>query len=259
MSNAESRFRIVIPARYESTRFPGKALADLNGRPLIRHVYDRAVASAAMEVVIATDDPRIADTVTGFGARVIMTRADHQSGTDRSAEVAEQLGWSDSSVVVNVQGDVPFIPSADIGQVADLLTGHESAAMATLCTSIEAIEEYADPHVVKVVFDQSGRALYFSRASIPARAHGHDGMPPAWRHVGIYAYRVDALRRLTRTPPCELEQAEKLEQLRAMWLGMEIRVAVAAEALGPDVDTPADLRAAEHFIELQRRGDSRPD
>jgi len=255
MSNAESRFRIVIPARYESTRFPGKALADLAGQPMIRHVYDRAVASAATEVVIATDDQRIADAADGFGARVVMTRADHQSGTDRSAEVAEHLGWSDSSVVVNVQGDVPFIPSADIGQVAELLAGHDTAAMATLCTPIDRVEEYDDSHVVKVVFDRSGRALYFSRASIPASAHGHDELPPSWRHVGIYAYRVEALHRLTQTPPCDLEQVEKLEQLRAMWLGMEIRVAVAAEALGPDVDTPADLAAAERFIERRRRGE----
>lgn len=249
----DSSFRIVIPARYASTRFPGKALAMLDGRPLIRHVYDRAVDSAATDVVVATDDRRIADAVADFGARVVMTRADHPSGTDRIAEVAERLGWSDDSIVVNLQGDVPFIPSADIGQVAGLLAGHATAAIATLCTPIETVEEYEDPHAVKVVFDQSGRALYFSRASIPAFAHGSDGMPTSWRHVGIYAYRVEALRRLTRTPPCALEQAEKLEQLRAMWLGMEIRVARAALPLGPDVDTPADLEAAERHIASAKR------
>lgn len=252
---SDPRFRIVIPARYESTRFPGKALARLDGRPLIQHVFERAVASAATEVIVATDDQRIADAAAEFGASVAMTAADHQSGTDRIAEVAQQFGWADDSIVVNVQGDVPFIPSADIGQVAALLDGHETASMSTLCTPIDDAREYEDAHVVKVVFDRSGRALYFSRAGIPAIAHGRDGMHGAWRHVGIYAYRVAALRRLTETPPCDLEQSEKLEQLRAMWLGMEIRVAVAAEPLGPDVDTPADLAAAERYIERQRSGD----
>jgi len=162
--------------------------------------------------------------------------------------VADRLGWGDREVVVNVQGDAPFLPPGDIGQVAELLAGHETAAMATLCTPIELEAEYNDDHAVKVVFDRSGRALYFSRAAIPARAHGCHDLPQAWRHVGIYAYRVDALRKLTRTPPCKIELSEKLEQLRAMWLGMEIRVAVAAEPLGPDVDTPEDLAAAERFI-----------
>lgn len=248
MTDSATLFRVVIPARYASTRFPGKALAPLAGKPLIEHVFDRATESDAVEVVVATDDQRIADAAAGFGALVVRTRSDHESGTDRIAEVAGQRGWDDDDIVVNVQGDAPFIPPADIGQVAGLLAKHETASLATLCTPIEAEEDYADEHVVKVVFDQAGRALYFSRAGIPARAHGVAGMPPAWRHVGIYAYRVDALRRLTSADPCELEQAEKLEQLRAMWLGMEIRVAVAAELLGPDVDTPEDLAAAERFI-----------
>ena len=249
----KSSFRVVIPARYASTRFPGKALAPLAGRPLVRHVYERAVASDAVEVIVATDDRRIADAARDFGAPVIMTREDHESGTDRIAEVAETRGWGDHDIVVNVQGDAPFIPAADIGQVAGLLAGHDSASLATLCTPITDVREYEDENAVKVVFDRSGRALYFSRASIPASAHGHAGLPAAWRHVGIYAYRVDALRRLTATPPCDLERTEKLEQLRAMWLGMEIRVAVAAEALGPDVDTPKDLDMAERFI-ASRKG-----
>lgn len=250
----DSSFRIVIPARYASTRFPGKALAMLDGRPLIQHVCDRAAESAATDVVVATDDRRIADAVVSFGARVIMTRADHPSGTDRIAEVAERLGWSDDSIVVNLQGDVPFIPSADIGQVANLLASHATASIATLCTPIETLDQYEDPHVVKVVFDRSGRALYFSRASIPALAHGNNEAPASFRHVGIYAYRVEALRRLTQMPPCELERAEKLEQLRAMWLGMEIRVARAAAPLGPDIDTPADLEAAVRHIARAARG-----
>lgn len=252
MTMSDSAFRVVIPARFASTRFPGKALALLDGRPMVQHVHERAVASAADEVIVATDDRRIADAVTAFGARCVMTRSDHQTGTDRIAEVAEQLAWDERDVIVNVQGDAPFIPSADIGQVAGLLAGHATASLATLCTPIDNVADYEDEHVVKVVFDQSGRALYFSRAAIPASAHGHDELPGAWRHVGIYAYRVDALRRLTRTPPCDLEQAEKLEQLRAMWLGMEIRVAVAEAALGPDVDTAADLEAAESFIASRR-------
>jgi len=256
MPDFEARFRIVIPARYASTRFPGKALAVLNGRPLIRHVYERAVASDATQVVIATDDARIAEVATGFGADVVITRADHESGSDRIAEVTERLGWSDGEIVVNVQGDAPFIPPERIDEVAQLLAGHASASLATLCTSIDDAADYADSNVVKVVFDQTGRALYFSRASIPARAHGRDGIPHAWRHVGIYAYRVAALRLLTRTPPCALEQSEKLEQLRALWLGLEIRVAVAANSIGPDIDTPADLAAAERFIERRDRDES---
>lgn len=245
---SDSSFRIVIPARYDSTRYPGKALALLGGRPLIRHVYERAVDSAAGEVIVATDDRRIAQAAAGFGARVEMTSTAHVSGTDRIAEVAERLGWEPASIVVNVQGDVPFIPSADIGQVAGLLVQHDSAAVATLCTPIATAEEYADANTVKVVFDRSGRALYFSRASIPAVAHGRQVKPSAWRHVGIYAYRVAALRLLTGTRPCELELTEKLEQLRAMWLGMEIRVAVAASPVGPDIDTPEDLAAAERYL-----------
>jgi len=249
---ATESFRIVIPARYASTRFPGKALALLDGRPLLQHVHERALASAAAEVVVATDDERIAEAARGFGAEVAMTHGDHHSGTDRIAEVADQFGWNDDEVIVNVQGDAPFLPSADIGQVAGLLAGHETASIATLCTPIETEAEYDDDHAVKVVFDRSGRALYFSRAPIPARAHGCHDLPQAWRHVGIYAYRVDALRRLTATPPCGIELSEKLEQLRAMWLGMEIRVAVAAEPLGPDVDTRDDLAAAERFIASER-------
>ncbi len=248
MLKSEPQFRIVIPARYASTRFPGKALAMLDGRPMLQHVYERSIASNAADVIIATDDERIAVAAGGFGATVAMTSVEHESGTDRIAEVAENLGWDADDIVVNVQGDAPFIPSADIGQVAGLLDRHATASLATLCTAIDNVEEYEDEHIVKVVFDRSGRALYFSRSSIPASAHGHDELPSAWRHVGIYAYRVAALRTLTHTPPCDIERAEKLEQLRAMWLGMEIRVAVAAEALGPDVDTPADLEMAERFI-----------
>ena len=241
-------FRVVIPARYASTRFPGKALADLAGQPIIQHVYRRAEGSGAQQILIATDDQRIADTAQAFGAEVRMTSAEHASGTDRIAEVVEQQGWPEDAIIVNVQGDAPLIPGRSIQHVATLLAEHPAAAMATLCAPLADEAEYHDPNVVKVVFDDTGRALYFSRASIPAGAHGIDTAPAAWRHIGLYAYRVNALKTLASAGPCALEQTEKLEQLRALWHGLEIRVGIAAEALGPDVDTPADLAAAERFI-----------
>ena len=244
----DDKFRVVIPARYESTRFPGKALAELDGKPMIRHVYDQACSSDAAQVVIATDDRRIAAVAEGFGAEIVMTRADHESGTDRIAEVAQSRGWSDDSIVVNVQGDAPLIPGSSINHVASLLIEHDSASLATLCAALADPGDVGDPNIVKVVFDDSGRALYFSRSPIPAVAHG--GKPPAsiWWHIGIYAYRVAALLQLARTPSCELECSEKLEQLRALYNGMEIRVGVAEASPGPDINTPEDLQAAERFI-----------
>lgn len=244
-------FRVVIPARYASTRFPGKALADLAGEPVIQHVFRRAQESGAREILIATDDQRIAAAAQAFGADVIMTSADHATGTDRIAAVVDQQGWPADDIVVNLQGDAPLIPGRSIKQVATLLAEHPSAAMATLCVLLADEAEYRDPNVVKVVFDNTGRALYFSRGSIPARAHGHEALPSAWRHIGLYAYRADALKTLASVGPCALEQAEKLEQLRALWHGLEIRVGIAAEALGPDVDTPEDLAAAAEFIARQ--------
>ena len=241
-------FRVVIPARYASTRFPGKALADLAGKPIVQHVYQSAQHSGAAQILIATDDQRIAEVARGFGADVAMTRNDHASGTDRIAEVADRQAWLDSDIVVNVQGDAPLIPGSSIAQVAALLAEQPLAAMSTLCVPVANDDEYRDPNVVKVVFDGSGRALYFSRASIPGLAHGHTSRPIAWRHIGLYAYRVSALKELASAPPSELEQAEKLEQLRALSRGMEIRVGVAKESLGPDVDTPEDLIAAADFM-----------
>lgn len=245
-------FRVVIPARYASTRFPGKALAELDGRPMIRHVYDRACASGAVQVVIATDDERIAEVAAGFGAEAVMTRAEHRSGTDRVAEVVERMGWDQDGIVVNVQGDAPLIPGTSIDAVAALLARHSGASLATLCTALAGDADAADPNVVKVVFDHDGRALYFSRAPIPAVAHGAAAPESFWRHVGIYAYRCSALMRLARLPECALERSEKLEQLRALWHGMEIRVSVTGESLGPDIDTPADLATAELFIAESR-------
>lgn len=246
-------FHVVIPARYASTRFPGKALAELDGKMIIQHVYERARASRASEVIVATDNVQIAEVCRHFGAQVAETRSDHESGTDRVAEVARKKGWPADSIVVNVQGDSPFIPPASIDQAADLLAKFESAAIATLCEKITDPASYRDANVVKVVCDEFGRALYFSRASIPALAHDIDQetkvkMPDAWRHIGLYAYRVSALERLTNADSCYLEKWEKLEQLRALWLGMEIRVAIAMEEHGPDVDTPEDLETAARFV-----------
>ncbi|CAG0943000.1 3-deoxy-manno-octulosonate cytidylyltransferase (CMP-KDO synthetase) [Gammaproteobacteria bacterium] len=248
-----AEFRVVIPARYASSRFPGKPLARLAGRPMIEHVHRCAVASGAAEVIVATDDGRIADAVRGFGGTVALTRADHVSGTDRIAEVSAARGWPADTIVVNVQGDAPLTPAASVLQVAALLAAHPRASMATLCVPVATPEDYASPHVVKVVMDQAGRALYFSRASIPSAGHGSTGLPGAWRHLGIYAYRCGELQRLSAGQPCYLETVEKLEQLRALWMGMEIRIAPAQEGHGPDVDTPSDLAAVEAGL-AGRRG-----
>lgn len=242
-------FRVVIPARYASTRFPGKAVAELHGKPMIQHVYERAAASRAAEVIVATDDTRVADVVAAFDAPVAMTSPTHESGTDRVAEVAARYGWQAEDIVVNVQGDAPTIPPASVGLVAELLDRHPAADMATLCVPVTEPADYQSRHVVKVVMDGEGRALYFSRSPIPASGHGNEELPDqVWRHLGIYAYRVGALQRLTGAAQCYLETTEKLEQLRALWLGMEIRVAIAPELHGPDVDTPEDLAAAAAYL-----------
>lgn len=251
-------FRIVIPARYESSRFPGKALADLGGWPMLRHVWERARRSGAREVIIATDDRRIARAGEAFGAAVAITSADHRSGTERTAEVARSRSWPDGDIVVNCQGDLPLIPPASLTQVARLLADHPSASMATLARPIEDLNDYRNPHVVKVVSDAAGRALYFSRASIPALGHGVEppgGFPVSHRHIGLYAYRVAGLVRLAGAPACYLEECERLEQLRALWLGMEIRVGMAAAGHGPDVDTPADLDQARAHLQRERGGE----
>jgi 3-deoxy-manno-octulosonate cytidylyltransferase (CMP-KDO synthetase) len=249
-------FHVVIPARYASTRFPGKALAELGGKPVIQHVFECASESRANEVIVATDDERIAEVCKTFGADVAMTRAYHESGTDRVAEVAEQRGWGDDTIVVNVQGDAPLIPSVSIDQVAGLLAENVSADIATLCSPITDPVQFQDLNVVKVVFDDAGRALYFSRAGIPAYAHGTTEAGDAygnWRHLGLYAYRVGSLGRLARWVPCELEKREKLEQLRALWHGMDIRVGVATADHGPDVDTPEDLVSVERLLLRDRQ------
>ena len=243
MAEANAAFRIVIPARYASERLPGKPLLEIAGRPMVEHVWRRACESGALEVWIATDDERIEDSARGFGASVMRTDAAHASGTDRVAEVASRLGWPDESVVVNVQGDEPLIPPAVIAQVAELTSVAEDVSIATLATTLLDDEELANPNIVKVVTAADGRALYFSRAAIPhPRDPAHVPVPAIHRrHIGIYAYRVAALQRLAATPPCQLEQVEKLEQLRALWMHLRIQVADACEVPPGGVDTPTDL------------------
>jgi 3-deoxy-manno-octulosonate cytidylyltransferase (CMP-KDO synthetase) len=248
-------FVVVIPARYASTRLPGKPLLDIGGKPMVQWVVDAAARSKAREVVVATDDPRIADAVSDprdFAKRIaVLTRADHPSGTDRLAEVAQGKSWADDLIVVNVQGDEPHIPPAVINQVAELLANDARADIATLCTPIVALHEMLDPNVVKVVMANDGAALYFSRGPIPWSRDTASGdlmsqksYAHAQRHLGIYAYRVRALLRMTQSEPSQLEQVEKLEQLRALQLGMRIAVAVAVEVPGVGVDTAADLERA---------------
>lgn len=241
-------FSVIIPARFASTRFPGKPLADINGQPMIQHVYNRACQSEAERVIVATDDQRIADVADSFGAEVCMTQVDHPSGTDRLQEVVAKLGFYADDIVVNVQGDEPLIPPRVINQVAHNLKAEPEASIATLSEPIEDIDTLLNPNVVKVVADARGMALYFSRAPIPwprdAFAQSKTEMPDGFnwqRHIGIYAYRVKMLNEFVRWQPAPIETTESLEQLRAMWNGQRIHVAVADELPPPGVDTPEDL------------------
>jgi 3-deoxy-manno-octulosonate cytidylyltransferase (CMP-KDO synthetase) len=245
-------FRVVIPARYASTRFPGKALIPLAGKPMIEWVHQRAKSSRASAVLIATDDDRIATAAVKFGATVAMTAATHASGTDRIAEVARRERWPDADIIVNVQGDEPLMPPALIDQVASLLETHRTAGIATLAAPLNSVAEYLDPNIVKVVTTAEGRALYFSRAPIPwnrdeapAGITSQTSHAGARRHIGIYAYRVGALAKLATLKPTPLERAERLEQLRALEHNIEIRVATSLEPPGADVNTPEDLKRAE--------------
>ncbi|MDO6469546.1 3-deoxy-manno-octulosonate cytidylyltransferase [Neptunomonas phycophila] len=241
-------FSVIIPARYGSSRFPGKPLADIAGKPMVQHVYERALLSEADRVIIATDDSRIADTARAFGAEVCMTREDHPSGTDRLQEVVAQLGFAPDDIVVNVQGDEPLIPPCVINQVAQNLMAEPQASIATLSEPIEDIESLLNPNVVKVVTDRNGLAMYFSRAPIawPRDAFNRDKtiMPTGFnwqRHIGIYAYRVGLLNSFVTWEPADVENTEFLEQLRALWNGAKIHVAVANELPPAGVDTPEDL------------------
>jgi len=242
------KFSVIIPARYAATRLPGKPLLDIAGKPMIQHVYERALESGAAQVIIATDSSQIEAAAQQFGAETCLTSVAHQSGTDRIAEVAEKLTFADEHIVVNLQGDEPLMPSSVIHQVAENLAACSAASMATVCTRITTTAELFDPHVVKVVKDQQGMALYFSRASIPwdreAFANTAEILPDHgehFRHIGLYAYRAGFLREYSQWSPCSLEQTESLEQLRALWHGQRIHVAEAVEIPLAGVDTKKDL------------------
>lgn len=238
-------FVVIIPARYASTRLPGKPLVDINGKPMIVHVLERARESGAARVIVATDHSDVASAVEAAGGEVCMTRADHQSGTERLAEVIEKCGFSDDTVIVNVQGDEPMIPPVIVRQVAENITASQ-AGMATLAVPVHSAEEAFNPNAVKVVTDAQGYALYFSRATIPwdrdrfAQSRETIG-DSLLRHIGIYGYRAGFIRRYVTWPPGPLEQIEMLEQLRVLWHGEKIHVAVAKTVPGAGVDTPEDL------------------
>ena len=241
-------FTVVIPARFASTRLPGKPLLDIAGKPMIQHVVERATESDAERVVVATDDERIADAVAGFGGEALMTAADHASGTDRIEEVSRLLSLPEDALVVNVQGDEPLIPPTVINQVAANLAANTAAGIATLCEPVATAADFFNPNIVKVVADEIGTALYFSRAPIPWERDGFAAgtenaqVPPeARRHLGIYAYRVSLLRQFVLWPPAALEQTESLEQLRAMANGARIHIADAVATVPPGVDTQDDL------------------
>lgn len=245
------KFVVVIPARYASSRFPGKPLADLRGKPMVVHVAERARASGAAEVVVATDHTGIAKAVSSYGFAAMMTRRNHESGTDRIAEVAARRRYRPGQIIVNVQGDEPLIDPALIRHVAMTLARRPAAAMATACHPIRNAKELVNPNVVKVALDRAGFALYFSRAPIPyardAFARGVKRVPrglPVYRHLGIYAYRSAFLKKFSRLRPVAIERAEALEQLRALAYGHRIAVAISHRAPSPGVDTPADLRRA---------------
>lgn len=252
--NNDAPLRVVIPARYGSTRLPGKPLVDLGGRPMVVRVHERVQAALpACDIVVATDDRRITEVLDGYGVASALTNTDHASGTDRVAEVARMLDWGPDDIVMNVQGDEPLVPLALLRTFAEFCRAMPDLPVATVAASIVDIAHVHDANVVKVVTDQNDRALYFSRAAIPFCRDEH---PQEWRaaaflrHIGIYAYRNALLQKLTNTAPCEIESSEKLEQLRAMWLGVPILVMRWSEAPPAGVDTPEDAaRVSSLFLE----------
>jgi 3-deoxy-manno-octulosonate cytidylyltransferase (CMP-KDO synthetase) len=262
--NANLKFIVVIPARFQSSRLPGKVLADINGKPMIQWVVEKAKLSGASKVIVATDNDEVASVVTAFGGEVCKTRPDHQSGTERLAEVMEQYQFSDNEIIVNVQGDEPFIPPENIAQVANNLANQQSnnqvARMSTLAININSVEEAFNPNAVKVLLDKDGYALYFSRATIPydrdkfltAKASTEENIKAIGdfylRHVGIYAYRAGFIKDYVNWPTSELEQVEALEQLRVLYQGEKIHVAVANSHVPVEgVDTPEDLAKARAY------------
>lgn len=249
-------FRIVIPARYGSHRLPGKPLKQIAGKPMIQWVYEAAAKSSARSVTVATDDQRVVDCVREFGGEVCLTAPDHESGTDRLWEVAQQLNLDGDEIVVNVQGDEPLLPAEVIDQVAYNLAANAEASAATLSEPLLDAAQCDDPNTVKVVCDHRGLALYFSRASIPwfreAFAGEQKTLPAnsiAQRHIGLYAYRVSLLDKFVSWPIAPLEAAEKLEQLRILANGHVIHVAAACREVPGGVDTPADLARVQKLME----------
>lgn len=248
-------FHVIIPARYASSRLPGKPLKQIAGKPMIQYVHEQACKSGAEKVIIATDDERIEQAVTRFGGEVCMTASHHESGTDRLQEVAQKYGFREQDIVVNVQGDEPLIPPEVINQVAENLAAHTEAAVATLSEPIEAASDFLNPNIVKVVADESSMALYFSRAPVPwprdGFAESRENMPPGCspqRHIGIYAYRVGLLNRYITWPVAPLEKLECLEQLRVLSHGEKIHVEQAVCQVPGGVDTEADLNRLISWI-----------
>ncbi len=255
-------FIVVIPARFESSRLPGKVLADIAGKPMIQWVVEKAQASGASQVIVATDNDEVATVVKSIGVEVCITRSDHQSGTERLAEVMDKYQFSPDQVIVNVQGDEPFIPPENIAQVADNLASQNKARMATLAHAIHTTEEAFNPNAVKVLCDHQGYALYFSRACIPYNRDKFLGKSVEalsqntnidlgdhyLRHIGIYAYRAGFINDYVKWPASQLEQIESLEQLRVLWQGEKIHVAKAKAQLPVEgVDTAEDLAKARAF------------
>lgn len=239
-------FKVVIPARFASERLPGKPVRLLAGRTMLEYVWRIARDSGASEILVATDHKKIVDAATSIGADVLMTDPKHPSGSDRIAEVAVHKNWPADTIIVNVQCDEPLLPPSLIRQVANLL--ESGGDIATLATPVSTVDEVADPNVVKVVVDKNSQAMYFSRAAIPC--HRSETIEPSdlLRHIGLYAYRVHALKDLCAMAPCRLEQIERLEQLRALWAGMAIRVGIAVEKPGPGVDTADDVISVEKIL-----------
>jgi len=248
-------FTVVIPARYQSTRLLGKPLADIGGKPMIQWVYEQSLLAGAERVIIATDDARVEQAVKAFGGTVCMTSPDHQSGTERLAEVVALMGIEDDHIIVNVQGDEPLIPPAIVRQVADNLAA-SNAPMATLAVEIDQESEVFNRNAVKVVTDKDGYALYFSRATIPwdrdnFASQDKTILQPLMRHIGIYAYRAGFINTYINWQPSQLEKIECLEQLRVLWYGEKIHVAVALEAPPAGVDTPEDLELVRSIVAKQ--------
>ncbi|GAB1435619.1 3-deoxy-manno-octulosonate cytidylyltransferase [Sphaerotilus sulfidivorans] len=254
---------VLIPARLASTRLPDKPLADLAGVPMVVRVAQRCREAGARAVVVAADSPRILEACQAHGVDAVLTRADHPTGSDRLAEACTLLGLDGRDIVVNVQGDEPLIDPALVAACAERLQAHPECVMSTAAHTIDSVEEYLNPNVVKVVTDAAGRALYFSRAPMPWWRDGHaQGVtalpdPAPLRHIGIYGYTAGFLRRFPALPPAPLEQIESLEQLRVLWHGERIVVHLSPQRPGPGVDTPEDLARVRRIFEQRSSADTR--